>query len=66
MDIPSESRPVKQFRAHRRFSFKLNPRTALFVVYDDNRANQLDPMDLTNLVQTKRTLFAKIGYAWVP
>jgi hypothetical protein len=44
----------------------LNPRTALFVGYADNRANQLDPMDLADLIQIDRTLFAKIGYAWVP
>lgn len=48
------------------FSYKLNPRTALFVGHTDNRANQLDPMDLDDLIQTDRTLFAKIGYAWVP
>lgn len=48
------------------FSYKLNPRTALFVGHTDNRANQLDPMDLGDLIQTDRTFFAKIGYAWVP
>jgi len=48
------------------FSYKLNPRTALFVGYADNRANQLDPLNPTDLIQTDRTLFAKIGYAWVP
>jgi hypothetical protein len=48
------------------FSYKLNPRTALFVGYADNRANQLDPLSLGSLIQTDRTFFAKIGYAWVP
>jgi hypothetical protein len=48
------------------FSYKLNPRTALFVGYADSRANQLDPLDPLETIQTDRTLFAKIGYAWVP
>ena len=48
------------------FSYKLNPRTALFVGYADNRANQIDPLDPLGTIQTDRTLFAKIGYAWVP
>jgi len=62
-DPPTEGEDlVNQFL----FSYKLNPRTALFVGYADTRANQLDPMDLTDLIQTERTLFAKIGYAWVP
>ncbi len=48
------------------FSYKLDPRTALFVGYADNRVNQVDPLDPLRLVQTDRTVFAKIGYAWVP
>ena len=48
------------------FSYKLNPRTALFIGYADNRQNDIDPLDPTELIQTDRTLFAKIGYAWVP
>ncbi|OGF64887.1 MAG: hypothetical protein A2Y62_13265 [Candidatus Fischerbacteria bacterium RBG_13_37_8] len=42
------------------FSYKLNPRTVLFLGYTDNRLGYLN----TNLAQTDRTLFIKIGYAW--
>ncbi len=48
------------------FSYKLDPRTVLFVGYADNRANQLDPLDPLDMIRTDRTFFAKIGYAWVP
>ncbi len=44
------------------FSYKLNPRTVLFLGYSDNYygAEGVDPE------QTDRTVFAKIGYAWTP
>lgn len=43
------------------FSYKLNPRTVLFLGYSDNhQAN--DRFDLT---QTNRAIFMKLGYAWV-
>ena len=43
------------------FSYKLNPQTVLFLGYSDNSfANQ--DHDLT---QADRTIFAKVGYAWV-
>ncbi len=43
------------------FSYKLNPRTVLFVGYSDaNQANER--LDLT---QANRAVFMKIGYAWV-
>ena len=44
------------------FSYKLNPQTVLFVGYSDNsRGNER--IDLT---RADRTLFVKLGYAWVP
>jgi hypothetical protein len=43
------------------FSYKLNPQTVLFVGYSDNAAATRDH----GLTQTDRTIFAKIGYAWV-
>jgi hypothetical protein len=43
------------------YSYKLNPRTVLFVGYSDN---SYDPTG-DGLVRADRTLFAKIGYAWV-
>ncbi len=42
-------------------SYKINPRTVVFVGYSDNyRGNE--NVDLT---QTDRTVFVKLGYAWV-
>lgn len=43
------------------FSFKVNPQTLLLAGYSDNHAGTRE-IDLT---QTNRTLFLKIGYAWV-
>jgi hypothetical protein len=44
------------------FSYKLNPQTVLFVGYSDNSLGD-DRIDLT---RADRTLFLKLGYAWVP
>lgn len=41
------------------FSYKLNPRTVVFIGYTDNRLGYLN----TNLAQTDRTFFIKLGYA---
>ena len=42
------------------YSYKINPRTALYVGYADGYfGDQEDP-----LLQTDRTVFFKIGYAW--
>jgi len=43
------------------FSYKLNPQTVLFVGYSDNSAATQD----YGFTQTDRTIFAKVGYAWV-
>ena len=43
------------------FSYKLNPRTVLFVGYSDNSFATQD----YGLTQADRTIFTKIGYAWV-
>jgi hypothetical protein len=42
------------------FSYKLNPRTVLFLGYNDNYFGA----DQLGIVQADRTLFMKIGYAW--
>ncbi|MCP4662691.1 MAG: carbohydrate binding family 9 domain-containing protein [bacterium] len=42
------------------FSYKINPRTVLFLGYSDNH---LGDQDLA-LTQTDRTVFFKVGYAW--
>ena len=44
------------------FSYKLNPQTVLFVGYSDNSLGD-ERIDLT---RADRTLFLKLGYAWVP
>jgi predicted porin len=43
------------------FSYKLNPRTVFFVGYSDNSSATQDYA----LTLSDRTLFVKIGYAWV-
>ncbi len=43
------------------FSYKLNSQTVLFLGYSDNRLGLQD----FSLEQTNRTLFFKVGYAWV-
>ena len=50
------------------FSYKLNPRTVLFLGYSDNSLggvfdSWLGP-DRVGLTRTDRTFFLKIGYAW--
>jgi hypothetical protein len=44
------------------FSYKINPRTVLFLGYSDNHFGIVD-VPLTRL---NRTLFFKVGYAWQP
>jgi Domain of unknown function (DUF5916)/Carbohydrate family 9 binding domain-like len=43
------------------FSYKINPQVVLFLGYSDNYANNV----LQNLSQANRTLFFKVGYAFV-
>ncbi len=43
-------------------SYKLNPRTVLFLGYSDNYYGE----DGADPEQTDHTVFAKIGYAWTP
>jgi hypothetical protein len=60
--VPAET---ERFFAQYLFSYKVNPQTLVYVGYSDNylggRAEV--PLDLT---QTDRTVFVKVGYAWVP
>ncbi len=44
------------------FSYKLNPQTVFFLGYSDNYYGDQD----IHQTQTNRTLFAKIGYAFIP
>ncbi|HNX49971.1 MAG TPA: DUF5916 domain-containing protein [Thermoanaerobaculaceae bacterium] len=43
------------------FSYKLNPQTVLFIGYSDAAEGNQD----VRLTRANRTVFAKIGYAWV-
>ncbi len=43
------------------FSYKVNPRTVLFLGCSDSQLG-LEDVDLTRV---DRTLFFKIGYAWI-
>jgi hypothetical protein len=54
---PEEQHLFTQFL----FSYKLNPRTVFFLGYSDNSFASSD----YGLTQGDRTIFAKIGYAWV-
>ena len=45
------------------YSYKLNPQTVFFVGYSDR---YVDEDDLDGLTLTDRTVFMKIGYAWMP
>ncbi|RLA37249.1 MAG: hypothetical protein DRR15_02495, partial [Gammaproteobacteria bacterium] len=45
------------------YSYKLNPQTVFFLGYSDGH---VDEDDLESLTITDRTLFMKIGYAWMP
>ncbi len=42
-------------------SYKINPHTAFYIGYSDNYFGDYD----TDITQTDRNLFAKIGYAWM-
>jgi hypothetical protein len=54
---PNEQQLFTQFL----FSYKINPRTVFFIGYSDNSYGTQE-YDLT---RADRTIFAKIGYAWV-
>jgi hypothetical protein len=51
----------KQFFTQLLFSYKINPRTVLFLGYSDNHFGAQD----YNITRKDYTFFAKIGYAWV-
>lgn len=45
------------------YSYKLNPQTVFFLGYSDSH---IDDDDLDTLTSKDRTLFLKLGYAWMP
>ena len=44
----------------------MNPQTALYVGYTDERANLYQGVSADVLTPTGQVLFLKVGYAWVP
>ncbi len=54
---PKDSYVFNQFL----FSYKINPQTVLFLGYSDSYYGDYD----IDLIQTDRTFFMKLGYAWV-
>ena len=51
----------KNFFTQLLFSYKINPRTVLFLGYSDNYFGDQD----IRITQSNRTFFIKFGYAWV-
>lgn len=49
------------------FSYKINPRTVLYLGYSDNYYGAMSPEQALTygLTQSDRTVFFKLGYAWV-
>ena len=58
--VPVEPR-FRKFFSQVLFSYKLNPRTVLFLGYADNYFGSPE----FGLTQKDRTLFVKVGYAWM-
>ncbi|MEZ5331104.1 MAG: DUF5916 domain-containing protein [Thermoanaerobaculia bacterium] len=52
---------IEQLFSQLLFSYQLNPETVLFLGYSDNGLGLED----VSLTRTDRTLFLKIGYAWI-
>jgi len=61
--VPDQS---EQLFSQYLFSFKVNPQTVLFLGYSDTfLGGRTGPSSLA-LTQSNRTLFVKLGYAWLP
>jgi hypothetical protein len=52
---------LEQFFSQLRFSYKINPRTVLYLGYTDNYYGASE----YGLTKKDYTFFVKIGYAWV-
>lgn len=61
-DLYSDDRDLyRQIASQVLFSYKINPQTVLYLGYSDNYFGDEE----TDITQSDRTFFAKIGYAWV-
>ena len=47
------------------FSYKINPQTVFFLGYSDNHEGFENDIERVDLTQRDRTIFVKIGYAWL-
>ena len=47
------------------FSYKINPQTVFFLGYSDNHEGFETGLERVDLTQRDRTIFVKIGYAWL-
>jgi len=47
------------------FSYKINPQTVFFLGYSDNHEGFENDLERVDLTQRDRTIFVKIGYAWL-
>jgi len=48
------------------FSYKINPQTVFFVGYSDTAMGLDDGVESVDLTTASRTVFVKLGYAWLP
>jgi hypothetical protein len=60
LDPPDSAKQLSLF-TQLMFSYKINPQTVFFLGYSDTRASD----DRIDNLQTNRTVFAKVGYAWL-
>jgi hypothetical protein len=58
-EVPTS--PSRQFFTQFLFSYKLNPQTVLFLGYSDTEA----ATESIAMARTNRTVFLKLGYAWL-
>ena len=60
LELPDTAKE-RSFFTQLMFSYKLNPQTVFFLGYSDTREGD----DRIDNKQTNRTIFAKLGYAWL-
>ncbi|MCP4901502.1 MAG: carbohydrate binding family 9 domain-containing protein [bacterium] len=56
---------TERFFSQLLFSYKVNPQTVVFVGYSDNYRGYEDDHHRVDLTQSDRTIFVKLGYAWI-
>ena len=59
--IEPQTSPSQQFFTQLLFSYKLNPQTVFFLGYSDTEA----ATETIGMTPTNRTVFVKLGYAWL-